>query len=212
MSAADPDVVHLLGTARSVRRFTSEPVPDDAIRELLWCASRAPSPANSQPWHFVVVRDEATKASIGDLIAPALAQRRVKGDELSRGASARMLRDVDLLAEHLADAPALIFCCGDGRAVGGGKRMLWSAMYTSVAFLLVAARSAGLGSILTMFHLLAEPQLRSLLAIPDDIDIAAVVVVGHPAQDFTEVRRRDVDEIVSWEKWQTTSDLGRAIG
>jgi nitroreductase len=46
---------------RSVRTFSSEPVPREVIEDCLRTAASAPSGANMQPWHFVVVSDPATK-------------------------------------------------------------------------------------------------------------------------------------------------------
>jgi len=42
---------------RSIRKFSSEPVSDDQIHDLLEAAMAAPSATNMQPWHFIVVRD-----------------------------------------------------------------------------------------------------------------------------------------------------------
>ena len=45
----------LLATRRSVRKYTTEPVPDEVIQEPLTAGMSAPSGGNSRPWHFVVV-------------------------------------------------------------------------------------------------------------------------------------------------------------
>ena len=49
---------------RSVREFSNEAVSDDVIRTCIAAAGTAPSGANQQPWHFVVIRDSAKKARI----------------------------------------------------------------------------------------------------------------------------------------------------
>jgi len=46
---------------RSVRRYRGEPVPDDVMGRILEAGRQAPSAANRQPWHFVVVTDQETK-------------------------------------------------------------------------------------------------------------------------------------------------------
>lgn len=53
-----------MATRRSVREFTSEPVPLDVLDECIRAAGSAPSGANRQPWTFVVVADPATKRQI----------------------------------------------------------------------------------------------------------------------------------------------------
>lgn len=49
---------------RTVRQFSPEPVPQEVIRQCLWAAGSAPSGANMQPWHFVVVTDPSIKRRI----------------------------------------------------------------------------------------------------------------------------------------------------
>lgn len=51
------DAREAIHTRRSIRRYTSQPVPEDTIRELLEAAMFAPSAGNQQPWHFVVIDD-----------------------------------------------------------------------------------------------------------------------------------------------------------
>lgn len=53
-----------LGKRRTVRDFSPEPVPFELIEQAILTASRAPSGANQQPWHFVVVRDTEIKRQI----------------------------------------------------------------------------------------------------------------------------------------------------
>src|SRR5262249_19725962 len=54
-----PDVTLLEGmaTARAVRRFRTDPIPDDDLASMLWHATRAPSGSNRQPTRFLVLRD-----------------------------------------------------------------------------------------------------------------------------------------------------------
>jgi nitroreductase len=53
-----------LSTRRSVREFSPEPVPYELVETAIRVAARAPSGANQQPWHFVVVRDPEIKRQI----------------------------------------------------------------------------------------------------------------------------------------------------
>src|SRR4051812_10338444 len=59
-----------LGTTRSIRRYTDEPIPEGALRDMLFAATRAPSGSNRQPFRFLVLRDSET----------ALAAKRLLGD------------------------------------------------------------------------------------------------------------------------------------
>ena len=51
---------------RSIRKYTSEPVTDVQVETLLRAAMAAPSASDRKPWHFVVVRDAATRAALAE--------------------------------------------------------------------------------------------------------------------------------------------------
>ena len=61
---------------RSIRKFTSEPVTAEQIHDLLEAAMAAPSATNTQPWHFVVIRDPGLLEDLhrvmpfGKMVAP----------------------------------------------------------------------------------------------------------------------------------------------
>lgn len=55
---------------RQIRRFSRDPVSDDAVAELLQIARWTGSWANSQPWHFVVIRDRDVLRRISELRPP----------------------------------------------------------------------------------------------------------------------------------------------
>src|SRR3990172_10400082 len=59
------EVVH---TQRSIRSFKPDPVPDEAIWMMIDAAIRAPSGSNTQPWAWLVVRDERKKRVLGEAI------------------------------------------------------------------------------------------------------------------------------------------------
>lgn len=63
-TASPPALRALIESRRAVRRFTSEPVPDEVIRDCLELAVLAPNSCNLQPWSFQVVRDPALLARL----------------------------------------------------------------------------------------------------------------------------------------------------
>lgn len=52
------DVVEVILTRRSIRKYTEQPVSDEQVEILLKSAMYAPSAVNKQPWHFIVFRDK----------------------------------------------------------------------------------------------------------------------------------------------------------
>ena len=62
-----PDIIDVLTSRKSIRRYKPDPVPDDIIDKILEAARWAPTGENYQPWRFIVIRDPATKNKIGEL-------------------------------------------------------------------------------------------------------------------------------------------------
>ncbi len=61
------DVIEAIRTKRAVRVFEDRPLPDEVVSAILNAGRRAQSSKNSQPWHFVVVRQRATLAALSKL-------------------------------------------------------------------------------------------------------------------------------------------------
>ena len=90
----------LMRRRRTVRHFDSRPIPDDVIEHALITAGSAPSGANRQPWHFVVVTDAAKKAGIRE------AAEEEEREFYSRRASKEWLEALEPLGTD-ADKPFL---------------------------------------------------------------------------------------------------------
>ena len=90
----------LMRRRRTVRHFDSRPIPEDVIEHALITAGSAPSGANRQPWHFVVVTDPAKKAAIRE------AAEEEEHEFYSRRASKEWLEALEPLGTD-ADKPFL---------------------------------------------------------------------------------------------------------
>jgi nitroreductase len=192
-----------IGTARAMRYLRPDPIPDEVVDRLIWAATRASSAHNSQPWDFVVLRDELVRAEFGALIcAAAQASDPLPPHPATRG---DQLIDAGVrnLFSTLGHAPAIILVCGANVYPPGApdQRFLCSAMYSAAQNLLVAARALGLGAASTMLHTLAEPAIRKLLAIPDDIAIGVTMPVGLPARPFGPIVRKPLTEVTHRDRW-----------
>ncbi|MEJ6634738.1 MAG: nitroreductase family protein, partial [Akkermansiaceae bacterium] len=64
MTQRAEDLLELMKKRRSVRDFSTDPIPDGVIERCLEIGGRAPSGANQQPWHFAVVRNQEVKRKI----------------------------------------------------------------------------------------------------------------------------------------------------
>jgi len=196
------ETLEAMGSARAMRWFTSEPVPEEAIDSLTWAATRASSAHNSEPWDIVVVRRPDLRAAIAQALADAVRAR----DPMPVAESAsdrRIEAGVRNLFAHLADAPVLVFLCARNCYPPGAPqdKFLWSAVGAAAQNMLVAARSLGLGLAPTMFHTLAEARIREILGLPDDRVIGVTAVLGWPARSFGPVARRPLSEVVHHDGW-----------
>src|SRR5262245_20691597 len=67
------DVHALFRYQRAIRNFTLEEVSDELVDRVLTAAIHSPSGSNTQPWHFIVIRDQAVKQAISDVYEEARA-------------------------------------------------------------------------------------------------------------------------------------------
>src|ERR1044071_10449463 len=67
------DVYELFRRQRAIRNFTDEDVPEALVDQVLTAAIHGPSGSNTQPWHFIVIRDPAVKRAISEVYEEARA-------------------------------------------------------------------------------------------------------------------------------------------
>ena len=61
------DTLACIRTRREIRDYLDKPIPQECVDQILQAGRLAPSSKNSQPWHFIVIRDKATLQKISDL-------------------------------------------------------------------------------------------------------------------------------------------------
>ena len=167
---------------RTVRDFSTDPVPIELIKNAVKVASSAPSGANKQPWHFVVVKDPVVKKEIR-----ILAEKEEKAFYGHR-ASDEWLRDLEQFETNwskpfLEHAPYLIAVFKKQYAIKGNKRKKNYYVNESVGiasgFLLTALHRSGLA---TLTHTPAPMGfLENVLKRPKNERAFLLVPVGFPS-------------------------------
>jgi nitroreductase len=197
-------------TTRAIRRYTEEAIPDEALRDILFAATRAPSGSNRQPFRFMVLStgEVATQAKhlIGEAARTFWAKKR-EDDGYDKGSGARLDSPKSRLARTMQDyvdnyesVPVVVLACYV-RYRTTSDTSEGASVYPACQNLLLAARALGYGGVMTIWHYFSDTGLRSLLAIPDDVVIAATITLGRPAGRHGPVRRRPLPELVYGERW-----------
>lgn len=200
------DVFEAMSTARAIRRYTPDPVPDDVLRRCLEAATWAPSGGNSQAWRFVILRSSEVREALGETYRKAWAESKtnygVTGEEAPDDPSprARMGRTMQHFVDNFESIPVYVLFCLKGR---GHRAALQEggSIYPAMQNFALAARAEGLGTVVTTFFLGAEAKLRELIGIPDDWMLAGLLPVGWPVGKHGPLRRRPVEAVTSVDRW-----------
>lgn len=195
-------VLETMDSARAVRYFERESVPEAMLETLVWAATRASSPDNCQPWEFVIVTDPAMRAEMSSAIESFLATV-ASMDAPADEVRARTRIGAVHLISHLADVPALIVVCGRDLYPAGApeEKYLWGSLHAAAQNMVVAGRAMGLSVVLTMLHVASPGAIKRLIGLPDDVRIGAIMAVGRPARAFGPVNRRPIGEVMHRDRW-----------
>lgn len=191
--------LELMRTRRSIRQFSSEPVPRRLVETALRVAGTAPSGANQQPWTFVVVSSEETKAEIraaAEREEELLYRQRASDEYLDA------IRPIgtDWVKPHITEAPVLIAVFEQAwhRGENGEKHKNYyvrESVGIAVGFLLAALHGAGLA---TLTHA-PSPMgfLREILDRPENERPFLLIPVGYPAVDaeVPQLEKKPLSEI-----------------
>jgi nitroreductase len=198
-----------LVTTRAVRRYHDQPVPPEALRDILFAASRAPSGSNRQPFRFVVLTDGPRAIEAKKLIAGAAQdfwRAKIRTDGYQEGSGltedspkARLARTMQAFVDDFERVPVLVLPCL--MRYRSPNPMEGASVYPACQNLLLAARALGYGGVMTGWHAAVETELRQLLAIPPEAWIAATISIGRPRGSHGPVRRRPLRELVYEDAW-----------
>jgi len=189
---------------RSIRKFKSDPVPNEVINALLDAARLAPSGSNAQPWRFKIVKDSETK---------------------------KKLAEAAYNQPFIAEAPVVIVCCADiGGYLSGvssglqdlgrigavedrivnivlertdrmktlsfdqfGQRIAFN-VAIAVEHIVLRALDFGLGT--CWVRLIDEQAIRAIFGWDDTISVVALLPVGYPDESPAPRQRRTIEKIL----------------
>lgn len=187
---------------RSIREFSSKNIPIDVIKNCLLAAGSAPSGANKQPWHFVIVQNPDIKKKI------RVAAEKEEREFYSNRAPDEWLEALtplgtDYKKPFLEDAPYLIVIfekkyCFDEKGNKIKNYYTKESVGISVGMLITALHYSGLG---TLTHTPSPMNfLNEILHRPENERPYLILVVGHPAENVKvpDIKKKELKDISTY--------------
>ncbi|MGY9074379.1 MAG: nitroreductase family protein [Acidimicrobiales bacterium] len=205
----DMAVGYAMFTQRAIRRLDSErPISDDVLKLVIDAASKAPSGGNTQPARLVVLRDRSVIEEFGGLYYEAWwAKRRGElgwepGHDIPTDSPYRM---ASVLASEMVSAPVVVLGYTPPGVPGGALSVL-----PGIQNMMLAARSVGIGSVLTTLHPQVMDRVNELVGAPVGAEFHCCVPLGYPRGGFGTTQRRPTNETTYWNTWGHNAPWGSA--
>lgn len=205
----------VMRTTFACRDWTDEPVDDQTLHRILDAARFAPTGGNRQGCHVIVVNDPDQRSALVPLIQEPMNiywHQRMAGEAPWNTIDPSSIDDAEAGADPIdrmgcanyMNAPVVLVVTVDLSVVASFDSKLdrvgvisGGSVYPLVWNILLAARDEGLGGVLTTGIARNEHQVRSILGVPDNHAVAALLPIGHPVKQLTKLTRHGVDEFVT---------------
>lgn len=172
------EFLKIIYTRRSVREYSEKDIDNESIEKIIRAAVQAPSARNSQPWHFIIIRNKETLTQLSEALPYG-----------------KMLRH----------SPVAITVCADP-SLNRSKEALWPQdCSASTQNILLAARALNIGSVWIAVYPYSDRMnaVRNILKIPENIVPFSIVALGYPKNNeaFYEAQDRYKKERIHVEVW-----------
>jgi nitroreductase len=172
MPIVDSPMMKAVHERRSVRHFMDTPVSRDLIMSAIEAASWAPSGLNNQPWRFAIIWDQLIKEDLAALTKYS-----------------NTLKSASVLIAVFLDQKASYDYTKDCQAIGACLQNL-----------LLSLHSMDLGAVWIGEILRNKAHVIEVLGLPEQLELMAIVAVGHPASRSQKSNRRPIEELILLEK------------
>lgn len=199
------NVWEALSTARSIRRFTDDPVDDETLSRCLQAATWAPNGANAQLWRFIVLDAPEQRAAVAE--AAQIALRSIESiygmsrpDHEDQSRAARNNRATYELHDRAGEYTSVLFAAFKNEF--SPEFLQGGSIYPAMQNFYLAARAQGLGACITSWASYdGDKVLRESIGIPGEWFLAGHIVVGWPRGKHGPVRRRPLSDVVFRNQW-----------
>ncbi|MDK2891788.1 nitroreductase [Methanohalophilus sp.] len=169
------NTIKTIFSRRSVREFTKEDVSDDDITTILECGCWAPSGLNNQPWKFVIIREQE---------------------------KIRKLAECTRYTKTVLGANVLIAVYFDHETSYNRTKDI-QAIGAAIQNMLLACDELGLGAVWLGEILNQEDDVNTILNAPKNVELMAVIAIGHPVEKKRTSSRKGLEEVVFREDFNT---------
>ena len=179
------EALECIKTRRSIRKFTEQPVTEDEVRQVVEAAAFAPSWKNTQIARYIVVTDKEKKDKLADNCMLGFAYNQ----KTTHGAPALVV--LTMIKERSGYER-------DG-SFSTPLATHWQSFDAGIAAqtFCLSAHALGLGTVIMG---LSDPaEVAKVVEIPEGQEVAALIALGHPAQDPQAPARKDVDTLLRFE-------------
>jgi len=212
------DIIDVITSRKSIRRYKPDPVPDEMIDKILEAARWAPTGENYQPWRFIVIRDPETKNKIGDLARLGSGSRMTTWyclgemqerftkieDPVKRAEVLRFMYSGEV-SEFAKHAPLVIAVIGT--LMEGSVDVPYD-LSAAIENILLEAHSLGLGACWVHGPVASTrdaKKFKQILDIPTgmgEYKVIAYIAIGFPKEQRKHPRPKlPLEDLVYWEKF-----------
>jgi nitroreductase len=186
----DTPFFEVIRNRRSVRKFTSAPVPEDHMRQILDAARMAPTSGNQQPWKFLVVRDREILDRLKErCVERSLEARRARLGQLTD----EMVASVNQYYEDYLSAPAYVIILTDNESTYPTYNH-WDGPLAA-GYLMLAARALGYGTVFCTDSIPVDLTME-VLEIPDRYTRVCITPVGVPVEWPETPEKKPLEEFI----------------
>ncbi len=161
-------IIEAILQRRSVRDYTSQAVSLEDLQEIVRAGIWAPSGLNNQPWRFILICDPATRRSLAE-------QTKYRQVVLAAPALIAVYLDRQAMYDEIKDHQAAGAC---------------------IQNMLLAAEALGLGAVWLGQILKNQEEVRRILELDENLELMAVLAVGHPAPGERRSHRKPLEEFI----------------
>ncbi|MDD8049234.1 MAG: nitroreductase family protein [Thomasclavelia sp.] len=177
------DILTEIQNRRSIRKYKSKEVTDQGINRILEAALLAPSGSNTQPWKFIVIRNERLKEKIVE---------------------------VDHKQKWMLTAPVFIVCLADiGVRIKNNDminleedstnpelKLIIRDTSIAISYLMLEAQHQGLNTCWTGWY--EQKEMRTVLGIPSSMYVSGIITLGYADENPKQRPRKSIDDIVEF--------------